>query len=44
MFGQLNFKKKKKFFEEKKIENAKICCYQDLKFNANSLNEIDSLN
>ena len=44
MFGQLKLKiKKKKFFEEK-IENTKIYCYQDLNFNANSLNEIDSLN
>ena len=40
MFGQLKLKKKK--FEEKK--NSKICCYQDLNSNANSLNEIDSLN
>ena len=29
---------------KKKIENAKISCYQDLNSNANSLNEIDSLN
>ena len=36
--------KKKKSFLEKKIENTKICCYQDLNFNANSLNEIDLLN
>ena len=40
MFGQLKLKKKIK----KKIENTKICCSQDLNFNANSLNEIDSLN
>ena len=32
------------FFEGKKIENTKICCYQDLNSNANSLNETDSLN
>ena len=42
MFGQLKLKKKK-FFEEK-IENTKICCYQDLNFNVNSLNETDLLN
>ena len=42
MFGQL--KLKRQFFERKKIENTKICCYQDLSSNANSLNEIDSLN
>ena len=36
MFGQLKLKK-----NEKKI---KICNYQDLSSNANSLNEIDSLN
>ena len=41
MFGQL--KLKRQFFEEK-IENTKICCNQDLKFNVNSLNETDSLN
>ena len=41
MFGQLKFKKKNL---KKKIENTKICCYQDLNSNANSLNEIDSLN
>ena len=41
MFGQL--KLKKQFFEEK-IENTKICCNQDLKFNVNSLNKKDSLN
>ena len=41
MFGQL--KLKKQFFEEKK-ENTKICCYQDLNSNSNSLNEINSLN
>ena len=44
MFGQLKLKKKKKSFLEKKIKNTKICCYQDLNYNANSLNEIDSLN
>ena len=42
MFGQLKFKKQ--FFERKKIENTKINCYQDLNYNANSLNETDSLN
>ena len=41
MFGQL---KLKRYFFEKKIENTKICCYQDLNYNTNSLNEIDSLN
>ena len=41
MFGQLKFKKRK---IEEKIENNKICCYQDLNSNANSLNEIDLLN
>ena len=41
MFGQLKLKKKKL---KKKIENTKICCYQDLNSNANSLNETDSLN
>ena len=41
MFGQL---KLKKMFFKKKIENTIICCYQDLNFNVNSLNEIDSLN
>ena len=41
MFGQL--KLKRQFFEEK-IENNKICCNQDLKFNVNSLNKKDSLN
>ena len=44
MFGQLKLKKKKRFFEEKNLENTKICCYQDLNYNANSLNETDSLN
>ena len=43
MFGQLKLKKKNRFFK-KKIENIKICCYLDLNFNVNSLNEIDSLN
>ena len=42
MFGQLKLKKKK-FFEEK-VENTKIYCYQNLNFNVNSLNEINSLN
>ena len=41
MFGQLKLKRQ---FFEKKIENTKICCYQDLNSNANSLNEIYSLN
>ena len=41
MFGQL---KLKRWFFEKKIENTKICCYQDLNSNANSLNETNSLN
>ena len=46
MFGQLKLKKK---FLKKKIEilkylNTKICCYQDLNSNTNSLNETDSLN
>ena len=35
MFGQLKLKIK--------IKNIKICCYQALNSNANSLNEIDSL-
>ena len=43
MFGQLKFKKKK-FFEEKNLENTKICCYQDLNYNVNSLNETNLLN
>ena len=43
MFDQLKLKKKKRFFEEK-IENTKICCYWDLSFNTNSLNETESLN
>ena len=42
MFGQLKLKKNN--FLKKKIENTKICCYQDLNFNVNSLNDIDSLN
>ena len=29
---------------KKKIENTKICCYQDLNSNASSLNETYSLN
>ena len=44
MFGQLKLKIKKKSVLKKKIENTKIHCYQDLNFNANSLNETDSLN
>ena len=39
IFGQS--KLKKQFFEKK---NTKICCYQDLNFNTNSLNETYSLN
>ena len=35
---------KKDSFLRKKIENTKIYCYQNLNFNVNSLNEIDSLN
>ena len=42
MFGQLKLKKDS--FLKKKIENTKICCYQDLNSNANSLNGTDSLN
>ena len=42
MFGQLRLKKNG--FLRKKIENTKICYYQDLNFNINSLNEIESLN
>ena len=43
MFGKL--KLKIQFFEKKKkLENTKICRYQDLNSNANSLNETDSLN
>ena len=42
MFGQLKLKKKS--FLKKKIENTLICCYQNLNYNADSLNEIDSLN
>ena len=46
MFGQLKLKKKNiyiyiQFFEKK---NTKICCYINLNFNANSLNETNSLN
>ena len=41
MFGQLKLKKDGVL--RKKIENTKIC-YQNLNFNVNSLNEIDSLN
>ena len=40
MFGQFKLKKKNL---KKKIENTKIFCYQDLNFNANSLNETDLL-
>ena len=35
---------KKDSFLKKKIKNTKICCYQNLNSNVNSLNEIDSLN
>ena len=42
MFGQLKLKKKKRKISKKK--NTNICCYQNLNFNANSLNETDSLN
>ena len=42
MFGQLKLKNNN--FLKKKIENTKICCYQDLNSNAKSLNETDSLN
>ena len=42
MFGQL--KLKKMVFLRKKKENTKICYYQDLNSNVNSLNEINSLN
>ena len=34
MFSQL--KLKRQFFEEKKKENTKMCCYQDLNSNVNS--------
>ena len=42
MFGQLKLKKNS--FLKKKIENTIIYYYQNLNFNINSLNEIDSLN
>ena len=42
MFGQLKLKKNS--FLKKKNENTNICCYQDLNFNVNSLNETDLLN
>ena len=35
--------KKKNSFLKKKIENTKICCYYDLNFNTNLLNETYSL-
>ena len=41
MFDQL---KLKRWLFEEKIENTKICCYQNLNFNSNSLNETNSLN
>ena len=41
MFGQLKLKNS---FFVKKIENTKICCYQNLNSNDNLLNEIDLLN
>ena len=40
IFGYLN----KKSFQKKGIENTKVYRYQDLNFNANLLNEINSLN
>ena len=40
----LGFQKLIWLVEIKKIKNTKICCYQDLNSNANSLNETDSLN
>ena len=40
----LVIKKKKKIFQKKGIENTKVYRYQDLNFNANLLNEINSLN
>ena len=43
MFSQLKLKKKK-FFKEKKRENTKIYCYQDLNSNANSSYETNLLN
>ena len=36
--------KKKKSFLKKKIKNTKICFYQDLNSNVNSLNKTDLLN
>ena len=42
LFGQLKLKKKS--FSKKKIKKTKICCYQELNSNTNSLNERDSLN
>ena len=41
MFGQLKLKNS---FFVKKIENTKICCYQNLNSNDNLLNEINLLN
>ena len=41
MFDWLKLKRQ---LFEKKIENTKICCNQDLKFNVNSLNKTYSLN
>ena len=41
MFSQLKLKNN---FFVKKIENTKICCYQNLNSNDNLLNEIDLLN
>ena len=42
MFDQLKLKKDS--FWKKKIENTKICCYQDLNSNANSLNKKNLFN
>ena len=41
MFGQLKLKNN---FLKKKIKNTKICCYEDLNSDANSLNKTNSLN
>ena len=43
MFDQLKLKKKNSFLK-KKIENIKICYYQDLNSNTNSLNETNLSN
>ena len=44
MFDQSKLKKKKFFEGKKEKENTIICCYKELNFNANLLNETDSLN